>query len=294
MTLLQTKDILYVWLKSRAWELQNWPCLLKKQFLEENPTLEKGQNFSQNWEKKQKNPLVLYFCFLPHSVYVSVFHCMRKWLHSCLEISVQGPSASAQFSLANLSKVSPFHCLLPFLLLGHCCLLFSLPRWLLLTSVLVPFFLPPPPFLLPSFMQMLPTSPLLLANSSTLYPFPEQLKGRKLVEIGETTAFKPGYRSNVSAVPHKWKSLQRDFVFLLWVKTLCSHIVSQFVTGRFLHADCKSRGETEQEGLGGCVQFELQHIVLPTGNKDSPWCQLLYFWCTGQEASIFHSPMFSR
>lgn len=50
-------------------------------------------------------------------------------------------------------------------------------------------------------MQMpLTFSVVSLANSSSLYPFPEQLKGRKLVEIGEKTAFKPGYRTNVSAI----------------------------------------------------------------------------------------------
>lgn len=81
-----------------------------------------------------------------------------------------------------------------------------------------------------------------LANASSLDPFPEHLKKRKLVEVGETKPFKPGYRTNVFAVPHKWKSLQRDLLpFLLWVKMLCSHIVSQFITKRLVHTERNTR-----------------------------------------------------
>lgn len=191
MTLLQTKALycMYSWSLDSG-ELKNSSCLLRKWLLEENPAVEKGQIFSPNWERKQKKPLLLCFCFLPHGVIVYVFHCMRRWLHSCLEISVQGPSASAQLSLVNLSKVSLFHCLLPFLLLGHHCLLFS-PAKVTLTSVPVPFFLPFPPFSCYHLSCKCRSPSLLsLANSYSLYPFPEQLKGKTLIKIGETTAFK--------------------------------------------------------------------------------------------------------
>lgn len=143
---------------------------------------------------------------------IYLLHYMTKWLHSHLEILVQGLSSSVQLSLINLYKVSAFHCLLQFHLLGHQCLLFS-PVKVTLTSVLVPFFLPP----LFSCCHLSckchsALSVVSLANSSSLDPFPEHLKDRKLVEVGETKALKPGYRANVFAVPHKWKSLRRDLL----------------------------------------------------------------------------------
>lgn len=46
----------------------------------------------------------------------------------------------------------------------------------------------------------------LLVNSPSLDPFPDHLKERKSVEVGETKAFQPGYRTNIFAVPHKWES----------------------------------------------------------------------------------------
>lgn len=197
--------------------------------------------------------------------------CMRKWLHGCLEISVQGPSTSALFSLVNLSKVSPFHCLLPFLLLGHCCLLFF-PAKVTFTSVLVPFLLPPCFSCYHLSCKCHSPSLLSLANWSSLYPFPEQLKGRKLVETGGTAAFKPGSTGPIFLLSLVNVSLCKETSPFCSGWRHCVLTVSQFVTKRFVHADCKSRGETEQEGLGGCVQFELQQIVLPTGNKGSPWC----------------------
>lgn len=73
------------------------------------------------------------------------------------------------------------------------------------------FYLPNSP--VPSFMQVrLSLSVVSLANSLSLDPFPEHLKERKLAEVVEIKAFKPGYRTNVFAVPHKLKSLERDLL----------------------------------------------------------------------------------
>lgn len=80
MTLLQTKGILYVWLKSRPWELQNWHCLLKMQFLEENLTLEKVQNFHKTGRRNRKIPYSSISAFYH---IVCTFQSFTTWKNGC-------------------------------------------------------------------------------------------------------------------------------------------------------------------------------------------------------------------
>lgn len=171
---------------------------------------ERANFFTKLGQETKKSLTLRFLLSVTRGVCVYLLHYITKWLHSCLEISMQGPSSSVQFSLVNLSKVSAFHCLLHFPLLGHHCLVFS-PVKVTLTAVRVPFFLPPL-FSCCHLSCKCHSGPSVvsLANSAGLDPFPEHLKERKLVEVGETKAFKPGYGTDVFAVPRKWKSLQRN------------------------------------------------------------------------------------